>query len=120
MWYFKHTEVGVGRARGNSRGSFAFRTGKKREEKIIEEKTRQGRGRKEIFYLTTRQRCQLIRFIRKPYGFLRFARAYGHTMQFLRIFMILADSKLKSFHALYSNCCQFAVTPDMLREHESK
>ena len=38
------------------------------------------------------QRCQLVRFMRKPYGFLRFARAYGHTMQSLRIFMIFADS----------------------------
>ena len=49
-----------------------------------------------------------------------FARAYGRTMQSLRIFMIFADSNLQSFHALYSNCCQFAMTPDMLREHESK
>ena len=38
----------------------------------------------------------------------------------LRIFMIFADSNLKSFHALYSNCCQVAVTPAMLREHGSK
>ena len=53
------------------------------------------------------QRCQLVRFTRKPYGFLRFAQAYGRTMQFLRIFMIFADSNLQSFHALYSNCCQF-------------
>ena len=29
------------------------------------------------------QRCQLVRFIRKPYRFLRFAWAYGHTMQSL-------------------------------------
>ena len=28
--------------------------------------------------------------------------------------MIFADS---NFHALYSNCCQFAITPAMLREH---
>ena len=41
-------------------------------------------------------------------------------MQSLRIFMIFADSNLQSFHALYSNCCQFAMTPAMLREHESK
>ena len=45
--------------------------------------------------------------------------------------MIFADSHLQSFHALYSNCCQFAVTPSMLhevkhataaynREHENK
>ena len=34
--------------------------------------------------------------------------------------MIFADSNLQSFHALYSNCCQFAMTPAMLREHESK
>ena len=34
--------------------------------------------------------------------------------------MIFADTKLQSFHALYSNCSQFAMTPDMLREHESK
>ena len=66
------------------------------------------------------QRCQLVRFTRKPYGFLRFARAYGRTMQSLRIFMIFADSDLQSFHALYSNGCQFAVTTAMLREHESK
>ena len=66
------------------------------------------------------QRCQLVRFMRKPYRFLRFARAYGCTMQSLRIFMIFAYSNLQSFHPLYSNCCQFAVTPDMLREHESK
>ena len=66
------------------------------------------------------QRCQLVRFTRKPYGFLRFARAYGRTMQSLRIFMIIADSNLQSFHALYSNCCQFAMAPAMLREHESK
>ena len=46
--------------------------------------------------------------------------AYGRTMQSLRIFMIFADSNLQSFHALYSNCCQFVMTPDMLREHESK
>ena len=38
----------------------------------------------------------------------------------LRIFMIFADSNLQSFHALYSNCCQFAVTPAMFREHKSK
>ena len=66
------------------------------------------------------QRCKLVRFTRKAYGFLRFARAYGRTMQSLRIFMIFTDSNLQSFHALYSNCCQFAVTPAMLREHESK
>ena len=47
------------------------------------------------------------------------------------IFMIFADSHLKSFHSLYSNCCEFAVTPSMLheakhataaynREHENK
>ena len=52
-------------------------------------------------------------------------------MQSLQIFMIFADSHLQSFHALYSNCCQFAVTPSMLheakhataaynREHENK
>ena len=45
--------------------------------------------------------------------------------------MIFADSHLQSFHSLYSNCCQFAVTPSMLheakhatatynREHENK
>ena len=38
--------------------------------------------------------CQLVWFIHKPYGFLRFARAYGRTMQFLWIFMIFADSTL--------------------------
>ena len=64
------------------------------------------------------QRCQLVRFTRKPYGFLRFALAYGRMMQSLWIFMIFADSNLQSFHALYSNCCQFAMTPAMLREHE--
>ena len=42
-----------------------------------------------IHYLN--QRCQLVRFMRKPYGFLRFARAYGRTMQSLQIFMIFAD-----------------------------
>ena len=51
------------------------------------------------------QRCQLVWFTGKPYGFLRFAWAYGHTMQFLQIFMIFADSNSQSFHALYSNCC---------------
>ena len=35
------------------------------------------------------QRCQLVRFSRKPYGFLRSARAYGRMIQSLRIFMIL-------------------------------
>ena len=30
--------------------------------------------------------------------------------------MIFAHSHLQSFHALYSNCCEFAVTPSMLRE----
>ena len=30
--------------------------------------------------------------------------------------MIFADSHLQSFHALYSNCCEFAVAPAMLRE----
>ena len=30
--------------------------------------------------------------------------------------MIFAYSHLQSFHALYSNCCEFAVTPSMLRE----
>ena len=50
-------------------------------------------------------------------------------MQSLQIFMIFADSH--SFHALYSNCCQFAVSLSMLhevkhataaynREHENK
>ena len=45
--------------------------------------------------------------------------------------MIFADSHLQSFHSLYSNCCEFAVTPSMLhvakhataayhREHENK
>ena len=66
------------------------------------------------------QRCQLVRFTRKPCGFLRFARAYGHTMQSLRIFMIFADSNLQLFHASYSNYWQFAMTPDILCEHESK
>ena len=65
------------------------------------------------------QRCQLVRFTRKSYGFLQL-RAYGRTMQSLQIFMIFADINLQSFHALYSNCCQLAVTPAMLREHESK
>ena len=32
--------------------------------------------------------------------------------------MIFADSHLQSFHSLYSNCCEFAVTPSML--HEAK
>ena len=32
--------------------------------------------------------------------------------------MIFADSHLQSFHALYLNCCEFAVTPSML--HEAK
>ena len=77
------------------------------------------------------QRCQLVRFIHKPYGFLRFARAYGRTMQSLRIFMVFADSHTQSFYALYSYCCEFSVTPSMLhkakhataaynREHENK
>ena len=39
-------------------------------------------------------------------------------MQSLWIFMIFADSHLQSFHSLYSNCCEFAVTPSML--HEAK
>ena len=69
---------------------------------------------------TKYQRCQLVRFTRKPCGFLRFARPYGRTMQSLRIFMIFADLNIQSFHALYSNCSQFAMTPAMLREHESK
>ena len=45
--------------------------------------------------------------------------------------MIFADSHLQSFHSLYSNCCEFAVTQSMLheakhataaynREHENK
>ena len=45
--------------------------------------------------------------------------------------MILADSHLQSFHSLYLNCYEFAVTPSMLheakhataaynREHENK
>ena len=45
--------------------------------------------------------------------------------------MLFADSHLKSFHALYSNWCEFAVTPSVLheakhataaynREHENK
>ena len=49
---------------------------------------------------------------------------YGYLL-FLRI------QNLQSFHALYSNCCEFAVTPSMLheakhatavyiREHENK
>ena len=66
------------------------------------------------------QRCHLVQFTCKPYKFLRFARTYGRTMQSLRIFMIFADSNLQSFHALYSNCCQFAMTPDMLHEHKSE
>ena len=81
--------------------------------------------------LCINQMCQLVRFIRKPYGFLQFARAYGHTMQSLRIFMIFEDSHLQSFHALDSNCCEVAVTRAMLheanhataaynREHENK
>ena len=69
---------------------------------------------------STHHRCHLVWFTHNPHVFLRFTRAYGHTMQFLWIFMIFADSNLQSFHALYSNCCQFAMTPDMLREHESK
>ena len=32
--------------------------------------------------------------------------------------MIFADSHLQSFHSLYSNCCEFAVTQSML--HEAK
>ena len=48
---------------------------------------------------------------------LRCAWAYGRTVQSLQMF---ADSNLQPFHALYSNCCQFAMTPAMLREHESK
>ena len=74
----------------------------------------------EVIVVSLNQRCQLVRFTRKPYGVLRFARAYGRWMQSLRIFMIFADSNLQSFLALYSNCCQFSVTPAMLREHESK
>ena len=34
--------------------------------------------------------------------------------------MIFADSHLQSFHALYSNCCEFAVTSMLHREHENK
>ena len=30
--------------------------------------------------------------------------------------MLFTDSHLQSFHSLYSNCCEFAVTPSMLRE----
>ena len=48
----------------------------------------------EITKVRITQRCQLVRFTRKPYGFLRFAQAYGRTMQFLRIIMIFADSNL--------------------------
>ena len=33
-----------------------------------------------------KQRCQFVGFTRKPYGCLRFARAYGRTMQFLHIY----------------------------------
>ena len=40
------------------------------------------------------QRCQLVRFTRTPYGFLRFTRSHGRTMQSLRIFIIFADSNL--------------------------
>ena len=58
-------------------------------------------------YIYIYQRCQLV-------WFTRFARAYGHTMQSLWIFMIFADSNLQSFHAFHSNYCQFAVTPAML------
>ena len=65
-----------------------------------------------------KQRWQLGQFIRKPYGFLRFERAYGRTMQSLWIFILFADSHLQSFHSLYLNCCEFAVTPSML--HEAK
>ena len=32
--------------------------------------------------------------------------------------MVFADLHLQSFHALYSNYCEFAVTPSML--HEAK
>ena len=41
-----------------------------------------------------KQRCQLVQFTCKPYRSLRFAWAYGRTMQSLRIFMIFADSNL--------------------------
>ena len=34
--------------------------------------------------------------------------------------MIFSDSNLQSFHALYSNCCQFAMTPAMLREERER
>ena len=47
------------------------------------------------------QRCQLVRFTRKSYRSLRFARAYGHTMQSSRIFMIFADSYLQSFRFIF-------------------
>ena len=70
-------------------------------------------------YIYIYQRCQLVRFTRKRYGFLRFAPAYRRTMQSLRIFMIFADSNLQSFRALYSNCCQFAMTPPSML-HEAK
>ena len=32
--------------------------------------------------------------------------------------MLFADSHLQSFHSLYSNCCEFAVT--LSRLHEAK
>ena len=48
----------------------------------------------EINYHMHIQMCQLVRFTRKPYRFLQFAWAYGRMMQFLRIFMIFADSNL--------------------------
>ena len=38
------------------------------------------------------------------------------SLQIFMIFMSFADSHLQSFHTLYSNCCEFAVTPSMLRE----
>ena len=47
------------------------------------------------------QRCQLVRFIRKPYGFCAICtclRAYDAILT--DIYMIFADSLLRSFHSL--------------------
>ena len=52
-----------------------------------------------------------------PVGGLPLSQAYDAIFTDIYDFW---DSNLQSFHALYSNCCQFAMTPAILREHESK
>ena len=58
-------------------------------------------------YIYIYQRCQLVRFSRKPYGFLRSARAYGRTTQSLRIFMILLKQIFCDLHEIFQNSAEF-------------